>query len=187
MRSRLVLLVLLALLAGVAQRLAVAATTTPPPPEPYAQLSAARATGDAATLEQLAFEGSGYSAYSAASELAVWPQLPAQLRLKALERALELRIPDALLRAENLRLELLRAELAEAVGDTAKAIAAYRGVLPDKTALAGFTRLETDPYRLAAGLLDAGPPAPETGGSSTQRGTAPRSAHVRATAAFTHG
>lgn len=157
MRFRLVLLALLTLVAGTVQRPAAAASPTPHPvPAPYAELSAARATGDAATLERLAFADDSYAAYAAASELAAWPQLPPRLRLAALERALELRIPDALMRAETVRLQLLRAELAEAVGDTAKATAAYRSAMPDPAAVAGFVRLETDPYRRAAGLLDAG-------------------------------
>lgn len=151
------ILLALALLAGA--MIALSAATPRPDgalPEQYSALSAARATGDAAALERLAFGSDRYSAYLAASELAAWPQLAPALRLKALDRALELRMPDALLRAENLSLTLLRGELAEAAGNLPVAIASYREALPDATALAAYTRLETDPYRLAAGLLSAG-------------------------------
>ncbi|MBX3141293.1 MAG: transglycosylase SLT domain-containing protein [Trueperaceae bacterium] len=126
------------------------------PLEPYQELYAARAMGDAAALERLAFGGDRYSAYLAAVELSAWPQLSAGLRLRALERVLELRMPDSLLRAEKLRLDLMHGELAEAAGETAVAVAAYREVLPDPTALAAFLRLEQDPYARANGLLAAG-------------------------------
>lgn len=156
MRFRMVALLALALLTGALFTLSAA---TPPDsraaPPAYTELSAARATGDAATLNRLAFESDRYSAYLAAIELSAWPQLSPQLRLKALERALELRMPDSLMRAETLSLNLQLGELAEAAGENDKAIAAYRAALPDERALANFTRLETDPYRLAAGLLGA--------------------------------
>lgn len=156
MRFRYVLLVSLALSAGLFLTLSAA---TPPAADPlltpYGALNAARATADTSALEELAFSDDRYYSYLAALELAAWPQLPPALRLKGLERALELRMPDALLRAENLRFKLLHGELAEAAGDPAKAAAVYRDALPDPTALANFLRLETDPYRRAAGLLDA--------------------------------
>ncbi|HRQ09837.1 MAG: lytic transglycosylase domain-containing protein [Truepera sp.] len=154
MKYRIVALLALALLAG-----ALFPLTASSPPDadsallPYEELKTARATGDAAMLERLAFESDRYSAYLAATELSAWPQLSPRLRLRGLERALELRMPDPLMKAETQRLELMRGELAEAAGETATAIAAYRAALPDPNAIEAFTRLETDPYRLAAGLL----------------------------------
>lgn len=126
------------------------------PLAPYQELYSARATGNAAALERLAFESDRYSAYLAAVELSAWPQLSPALRLRALERALELRMPDPLLRAEKLSLDLMHGELAEAAGETAVAVAAYREALPDPTALAAFLRLEQDPYARANALLTAG-------------------------------
>lgn len=156
MRFRIVALLVLALLAGAFFPLS--AGTPPAASEtllPYEELKAARATGNASMLERLAFESDRYSAYLAATELSAWPQLSPQLRLRGLERAMELRMPDALMRAETQRLDLMRGELAEAAGETATAIAAYRDALPDAKAIEAFTRLETDPFRRAAGLLSA--------------------------------
>jgi len=154
MKYRIVALLALALLAGAFFPLTA---STPPDAQPallpYEELKAARATGNAAMLERLAFESDRYSAYLAATEISAWPQLSPQLRLKGLERAMELRMPDALMRAETQRLDLMRGELAEAAGETATAIAAYRDALPNAKAIEAFTRLETDPFRLAAGLL----------------------------------
>ncbi|HZJ08656.1 MAG TPA: tetratricopeptide repeat protein, partial [Trueperaceae bacterium] len=59
-------------------------------------------------------------------------------------------MPDALRRAENRELQLLRGRLARAAGEVPTALDAYRAALPVREAREALAELETDPYRLAA-------------------------------------
>lgn len=123
---------------------------------PYGELRRAIDEEDDAALLDLAFASDDYSAYLAASEVAGWEQLPAVERLRALERALELRVHDSLRRAENRALQLERARLARAAQRQDVAVAAYREALPLTEAREGLAELESDPYRLAAAYQGAG-------------------------------
>lgn len=122
---------------------------------PYGSLREAQANRDVEELERLAFVSDDYSAYLAASEMVTWEQLPAAERLRALERALELRVDDSLRRAENRELQLLRARLAREADRPEIAKVAYRAALPLPEAREGLAALEVDPYRLAAAFQDA--------------------------------
>ena len=122
---------------------------------PYHQLRAAVADGDADALSALAFGDDAYSSYLAAIELSGMESQPASVRAEALERALDLRVDDALRRAEErfMRLELGR--LHEASGDHAAAFRAYTAALPYERAIEGVTRTAPDAYRLAAAFQAA--------------------------------
>ncbi len=133
-----------------------AALTQTAVPAPYAALEEALDGGDHAALEELAHADDSYRAYLSAMYLVGYEDLPAPTRLAALERGLELRMDDALKRAENLDLLLLQAELALAAGENEKALAAYRAALPDSRAVEPYASLEADPYRRAAAFQSAG-------------------------------
>ncbi len=141
---------------GADARLQPAAFTQHSLPDRYGALEQALEAGDTAALNALAHEDDSYRAYLSAMYLASYEDLPAATRLNALERGLELRVDDALSRAENLDLLILQADLALAAGENAKALAAYRSALPDGRAVERFAQLETDPYRRAAAFQSAG-------------------------------
>lgn len=123
---------------------------------PYRALREASAERDLARLEELAFGSGSYSAYLAAMELARADAAPAELRARALERALDLRVQDPLRRAEERALRLELGELWERAGDREKAFAAYRAALPLGRAIEGAERTAPDRYRLAAAFQSAG-------------------------------
>ena len=122
----------------------------------YARLRESLGAGDAEALLALAHEDAGYASFLAADEVWRWENLDAATRLAAIERMLELRMPDSLKRVETRALELERAALAEQACRLDVAIAAYRAALPVEQAMEGLARLESDPYRLAAAYQQAG-------------------------------
>ena len=121
----------------------------------YARLRESLGAGDAEALLALAHEDAGYASFLAADQVWRWDDLDASTRLAAIERMLELRIPDSLKRAETRSLELERAAIAERAGRLDVAVAAYRAALPTERAMEGLARLEQDPYRLAAAYQQA--------------------------------
>src|SRR5690606_6983105 len=123
---------------------------------PYRALREASAERDLARLAELAFGSGSYSAYLAAMELARADAAPAELRARALERALDLRVQDPLRRAEERALRLELGELWERAGDRDAAFAAYRAALPMGRAIEGAERTAPDRYRLAAAFQGAG-------------------------------
>jgi len=123
---------------------------------PYARLRAALKAGDVDELVAVAAEGSGYVSYLAADELWRRDDVDPSTRLTAIERMLELRMPDSLKRIETRELQLARAALAEQAGQLGVALAAYRAALPTDLAMSGLARLEPDPYRLAAAYQQVG-------------------------------
>ncbi len=123
---------------------------------PYRRLRTASAAGDAEELSALAFGADEYSSYLAALELSGLESQPARVRAEALERALELRVDDALRRAEERSLRLELGRLHEEAGDTAAAFDAYAAALPYLQAIEGVTRTAPDLYRLAAAFQSAG-------------------------------
>ena len=121
----------------------------------YRRLRAASAQGDVEELSALAFDDDAYSSYLAAMELAELESQPPGARAEALERALDLRVDDALRRAEERTLRLELGLLHEAAGNTAAAFAAYAAALPYARAIDGAQRTAPDPYRLAAAFQSA--------------------------------
>src|SRR5690606_29622483 len=65
---------------------------------PYARLRTALAAGDPDELLAVATEGSGYDAYLAADDLWRRDDVDSTTRLAAIERMLDLRMPDSLRR-----------------------------------------------------------------------------------------
>ncbi len=166
-------LLALVLLAAVAVALALGVPTDRNASEPVAQSDVAafadsgdpllerlaahaRARADA-DLDRLAtlMSGEDAAAFRAASDLAAHPDASPALRRDALARVLALRIDDPLARRERTELLLALAEASEAAGDGAAARDAYEEALPDARAADGLARLEPDPYRLSAALLEA--------------------------------
>ncbi|HLU82960.1 MAG TPA: lytic transglycosylase domain-containing protein [Trueperaceae bacterium] len=123
---------------------------------PYARLRGALAAGDSEALLAEATTGSGYAAFLAADHLWRMDNVAPATRLSAIERMLELRMPDSLKRVETRQLQLARAALAEQAGMDEVALAAFRAALPTDVAMAGLARLERDPYRLASAYQQAG-------------------------------
>ncbi len=123
---------------------------------PYLAVRRASAERDLTRLQELAFDGDAYSSYLAATELAAAEEAPAEVRARALERALELRVQDPLRRAEERELHLELGELWEEAGDPAAAFAAYGAALPMGRAIEGAERTAPDRYRLAAAFQRAG-------------------------------
>ncbi|HET8985793.1 MAG TPA: transglycosylase SLT domain-containing protein [Trueperaceae bacterium] len=123
---------------------------------PYGRLRGALEADDIAELLAVATDGAGYSSFLAADSVWRRDDLDASTRLTAIERMLELRIPDSLKRVETRQLQLARAALAEQAGQHDVAIAAYRAALPTDLAMSGLARLEQDPYRLASAYQQAG-------------------------------
>lgn len=122
---------------------------------PYQRLRAAAEQGDANELSALAFGDDAYSSYLAAMELASLESEPPAVRAQALDRALALRVDDALRRAEERSLRLELGRLHEAAGDRDAAFRAYSAALPYAAAIDGATRTAPDAYRLAAAFQGA--------------------------------
>ncbi len=123
---------------------------------PYVTLREARAARDHDALAGLAFGADSYSAYLAALELARLETAPAADRAAALARALDLRMPDSLRRAEERALRLELAELWEEAGERVAAFEAFTAALPMSRAIDGAERTAPDRYRLAAAFQRAG-------------------------------
>jgi soluble lytic murein transglycosylase len=123
---------------------------------PYGRLRGALEANDVEELLAVATDAAGYSSFLAADNVWRRDDLHASTRLTAIERMLELRMPDSLKRVETRQLQLARAALAEQAGQNDVAIAAYRAALPTDLAMSGLARLEHDPYRLASAYQQAG-------------------------------
>jgi soluble lytic murein transglycosylase len=122
--------------------------------QPYARYRDALDAGDLATIVELS-GGDGYLAYRAALTLARNPALAPSERIGHYRRVLTLRVEEPLARAELRDLQLELARVAEAAGDDAAAVSAFREALPEREAVEALARLQTDPYRLANSYLQA--------------------------------
>jgi len=136
-------------------RIALVDPYATPPLDSYAALRDALLDGDLASLRAIAFEADDYRAYRAARHLARHVDLAPAERLPFYERELELRVHDPLEAAQRRALMLDVAAVAEAAGDTERAITAYREALPEATAITALARLIDDPYRLANAYFQA--------------------------------
>ncbi len=121
----------------------------------YRRLRAAAADQDADELSALAYGADDYSSYLAALTLADIESQPASVRARALARALDLRVDDALRRAEERSLRLELGRLHEEAGDVEAAFTAYSAALPYAAAIEGVTRTADGPYHLAAAFQSA--------------------------------
>jgi len=115
----------------------------------YERYWTALAQGDHGALEELAFADDSYLAYRAAFTLARSMELEPAQRLRFYGRTDELRLSEPLARTENRSFYLEYATVAEAAGDQATALRAYREALPEPMAAGALARLVEDPYELA--------------------------------------
>src|SRR5690625_806232 len=115
----------------------------------YDRYWAAVADRDHATLEELALADDSYLAYRSAFTLARSMDLQPAQRLRFYHRTDELRLSEPLARTENRSFYLEYATVAEAAGDQATALRAYREALPEPMAAGALARLVEDPYELA--------------------------------------
>lgn len=136
-------------------RIALADPYATPPLDAYATLRDALLDGDLEGLRAIAFAADDYRAYRAARHLARAPELDPAERLSFFERELELRVHDPLEGAKRRALMLDVAAVAEAAGDTERAVSAYREALPEAAAITALARLIDDPYRLANAYFQA--------------------------------
>ncbi len=126
-----------------------------PPLEGYAELRDALLDGDVDALRAIAVADDSYRAYRAVRQLARHALLDPAERLQHYQRELALRVEDPLERAQRRALMLEIAVVAEAAGEVARAIDAYREALPEAAAITSLARLIDDPYRLANAYLQA--------------------------------
>lgn len=120
----------------------------------FGRHAVAHASGDVDELAALA-EGDDPAALRAARDLADLPDLDPALRLRMLERIDALRIDDPLARRERTELSVALGRAAEAAGELATAVDAFRDALPDARAVEAIARLEADPFRRANAYLQA--------------------------------
>jgi soluble lytic murein transglycosylase len=126
-----------------------------PPLVGYGELRDALLADDLDGLRAVAAVDDSYRAYRATRHLARHPDVEPDERLVHFDRELELRVEDPLERAQRRSLMLEIAATAEALGDTARAIDAYREALPEVAAITALRRVIDDPYRLANAYLQA--------------------------------